>query len=180
MARHDEFKVIIPLVWDKILQETPEFLGLVISFWLIGSTWLRHHQLFKYIGSYDMRFMIINLWLLFTIILFPFSTSFLFKSLFENIITKPQVIFYLAVPLFSNFILYIMFRLVKRKHLGSKPDWAFYKAIFDQALMILSFLSALIWVVIMPVQYHFFGYLFLGVGPLISSVSKSRQNTQPG
>ena len=69
-------------VWGKILKEAPEFFGLIISFLLIGVTWLRHHQLFKYIRSYDMRFMIINLCLLFTIILFPFSTSFLFKSLF--------------------------------------------------------------------------------------------------
>jgi|SRR5689334_7621094 len=87
-------------VWRKILQETPEFMGLIISFLLIGTTWLRHHQLFKYIRSYDMRFLIINLCLLFTIILFPFSTSFLFKSLFENIVTRPQVIFYLLVPFF--------------------------------------------------------------------------------
>lgn len=161
------------VAWKKLLERGPEFLGLAVSFLLIGTTWLRHHQLFKYISNFDVQFMAINLVLLFTIILFPFSTSFLYNSLFEDIMTKPQVIFYLAVPMFSNFILYIMFRRAKRKHIDEHPDTAFHKATFDQGMMALSFLIALIWVIAVSIRYHYFGYTFLGVGPMISAL-KSR------
>jgi uncharacterized membrane protein len=160
------------VVWNKLWEKRPEFLGLVVSFWLIGSAWLRHHQLFKYVSRYDMQFKVINLLLLFTIILFPFSTSFLFNSLFANIVTKPQVIFYLGVPLFSNFLLYLMFRVVKNRHLVGKSDADLHKAIYSQGMMVLSFLLALAWVIILPIEYHPFGYIFLGVGPFLGLMFK--------
>ncbi|MDP4149394.1 MAG: TMEM175 family protein, partial [Bacteroidota bacterium] len=154
-------------VWFKLWEKRPEFLGLIVSFWLIGSAWLRHHQLFKYVSRYDMQLKVVNLLLLFTIILFPFSTSFLFNTLFTNIVAKPQVIFYLGVPLLSNFLLYLMFRIVRKRHLVGKSDADRPKAIFSQGMMVLSFLLALGWVIIVPIEYHQFGYLLLGVGPFL-------------
>lgn len=156
------------IVWRKLGEKLPEFLGLAVSFFLIGTTWMRHHQLFAYITTYDTKLMAVNLCLLFTIVLFPFSTSFLFNSLFDNIITKPQVFFYLAVPLFSNLILFLMYRLAKKKYLEHPADHAFYKAMYDQGFMILSFVLALSWVLILPIAYHPFGYIFLGLGPILS------------
>ena len=156
------------IVWQKLIKKLPEFMGLVISFTLIGTAWLRHHQLFRYIDGYDVKFMVINLCLLFTIVLFPFSTSFLSKTLFEDIVTKPQVLIYLAVPLLSNFVLYLMFIRVKNKHMETKADKAFHRAIVDQRFIIISFLAALVWVSVMPIQYHVFGYIFLGIGPVMS------------
>src|SRR5215467_1223421 len=131
------------IVWRKLGEKLPEFLGLAVSFLLIGTAWMRHHQLFAYIAKPDAKLIFVNLCLLFTIILFPFSTSFLFNSLFDNITTKPQVFFYLAVPLFSNLILFQMFRLAKRKYLEHPADHAFHKAIYEQGFMILSFVLAL-------------------------------------
>jgi uncharacterized membrane protein len=166
------------MVWQKLGEKIPQFFGLVVSFWLIGSAWLRHHQLFGSIDKYDIKFMIINLWLLFTIILFPFSTSFLFNSLFDSIVTKLQVFFYLAVPLASNFILYIMCGLVNSKHLEGPADSAFHKALFEQKFMVISFLLALTWMLILPLKYHPFGYIFLGLGPLISIIYRKRYKTK--
>ena len=149
-------------------------MGFAISFLLIGTAWLRHHQLFRYIDGYDVKFMVINLCLLFTIVLFPFSTSFLSRTLFENIVTKPQVIIYLGVPLLSNFVLYLMFIEVKNKHMEAEGDWAFLSAIIDQRFMIFSFLAALAWVFIMPIQYHLFGYFLLGLGPAVAAIVKKK------
>src|SRR5436305_7886661 len=87
------------MVWDQFKELLPQFLGLMVSFWLIGSVWLRHHQLFRYVDNFDTRFMVINLWMLFLIILFPFSTGYLFNSLFRGGSSKLQVFFYLGVPL---------------------------------------------------------------------------------
>ncbi len=158
------------VVWEKFKEILPQFLGLLVSFWLIGSAWLRHHQLFKYVDNFDLGFMAINLWMLFTIILFPFSTSFLFNSIFHGAVTKLQVYFYLGVPLASNFILYRMYKTVNKKHLKGAADMNFRKAVFGQGAMVISFMLAIIWVIIMPLQWHPFGYSFLGLGPLLGFI----------
>jgi uncharacterized membrane protein len=166
------------IVWQKLGTKLPEFLGLIISFALIGSAWLRHHQLFAHVIRYDLRLLIVNLALLFTITLFPFSTSFLFNSLFDGIVTRPQVFVYLTVPLFSNVLLYIMYKMAHNRyidHVEGRADIAFHMAIYDLSLMILSFLLALAWVLIMPFAYHPFGYIFLIVSP-IGSYLKSKSN----
>ena len=121
-----------------------------------------------------MPFMVINMWLLFTIILFPFSTSFLFNSLFEGGISKLQIFFYLGVPFSSNLILFIMYRRVNRKHLEGDADTLFHKAVFSQGVMLLSFIGALCWIAIAPLQIHYFGYLFLYIGPLIIFIRKKK------
>lgn len=166
------------IVWEKFKEILPEFLGLLVSFWLIGSAWLRHHQLFKYVDNFDIRFMANNLWLLFTIILFPFSTSFLFNSIFAGGVTKLQVFFYLGLPLASNIILYVLYKQVNKKHLKGTADLNFRKAVFSQGVMIISFSLALTWIGIMPIEYHPFGYIFLGVGPFIINIYKKRFKTK--
>lgn len=160
------------MVWEKFKEVLPEFIGLLVSFWLIASVWLRHHQLFKYIDNFDIRFMIINLWLLFTIILFPFSTGFLFNSIFHGAVTKLQVFFYLGVPLTSNVIVYLMYKRVNRKHLKGVADVNFNKAVISQTALIIAFLLVITWVVIMPLEYHPFGYSFFAVIPLLTWLLK--------
>lgn len=162
------------MVWHKFKELLPEFLGLLVSFMLIGLTWLRHHQLFRYVDNYDMRFLIINLWLLFVIILFPFSTSFLFNSLFHGGNSKLQVFFYLGVPMLCNLILFSMYRRVNKKHLKDSADSDFRKAIFSLGAMTISFMLAIIWVAILPLEYHMFGYMFLGVGPILDLLNRKK------
>ncbi|MBL0055393.1 MAG: DUF1211 domain-containing protein [Chitinophagaceae bacterium] len=162
------------MVWEKIKEILPEFLGLLVSFWLIGSAWLRHHQLFRYVDNFDLRFMAINLWLLFVIILFPFSTGFLFNSLFEGAISKLQVFLYLGVPLFSNVILYRMYKLVNKKHLRGEADQAFRYATFSIGTMVISFLLAILWILVFPLKLHYYGYMFLGLGPILSALFRKK------
>jgi uncharacterized membrane protein len=155
------------VVWKHFKETLPEFLGLLVSFWLIASVWLRHHQLFKYVDNFDIRFMVINLWLLFTIILFPFSTGFLFNSIFSGAVTKLQVFFYLGVPLTSNLIIYMMYKRVNRKHLKGAADVYFHQAVISLSALIIAFMLVITWVAIMPLEYHPFGYSFFAVIPLI-------------
>ena len=160
------------IVWEKFKEVLPEFLGLLVSFWLIGSVWLRHHQLFRYVDNFDIRFMVLNLWLLFIIILFPFSTGFLFNSIFNGAVTKIQVFFYLGVPLFSNIIISFMYRRVNSKHLDGKADDAFHRTLFSLNTMTIAFLLAILWIAIMPLPYHPIGYIFLGSAPLVGFIYK--------
>ncbi len=164
------------VIWEHFKETLPEFLGLLVSFWLIASVWLRHHQLFKYVDNFDIRFMIINLWLLFTIILFPFSTGFLFSSIFHGAVSKLQVFFYLGVPLTSNLIIYLMYKRVNRKHLKGSADAGFQGAVISQAALITSFILVITWIAIMPLEYHPFGYVFFGFTPLLIQLYKKKLN----
>jgi len=165
-------------VWQEFKHLLPEFAGLLVSFILIGLTWLRHHQMFRYVDNYDMRFMIINLGLLFFVVLFPFSNAFLFNSIFDGGTTKLQVLFYLGVPMCCNLMLYRLYRLVNKKHLKGAADADFRRATFSLGGMTISFLLAIVWVIIAPVQYHMFGYMFLGVGPMIDAFNRKKFKTK--
>jgi uncharacterized membrane protein len=163
-------------VWHHFAEIIPELIGLLVSFWLIGSVWLRHHQLFKYMDNFDMRFMVANLWLLFTIILFPFSTAFLFKTIFNDVMLKLPVFFYLGVPLCSSLIMYLMYKRVNKKHLKGMADEKFHAAVLSQGTLIISFILVITWVAILPIQYHAFGYTFFAVGPIIKRFYKKKFN----
>jgi uncharacterized membrane protein len=160
------------MVWEKFKETLPEFIGLLVSFWLIASVWLRHHQLFKYVDNFDIQFMVINLWLLFTIILYPFSTGFLFTSIFHGVVTKLQVFFYLGVPLTSNLIVFLMYKRVNRKHLKGFADISFHGAVISQVSLIIAFILVIGWVAIMPLEYHPFGYSFFAAIPLLNWLLK--------
>jgi uncharacterized membrane protein len=163
------------IVWEHFKEILPEFLGLIVSFWLIASVWLRHHQLFKYIDNFDGWFMVINLWLLLTIVIFPFSTSFLFNSIFHGAVTKLQVFFYLGVPLLSNLIVLLMYKRVNRKHLKNMTDIAFHDAILSQLAVIIGFVLVITWVAVMPLQYHPLGYSFFAAIPLLNWLFKKNK-----
>lgn len=167
------------IVWNKFKEIIPEFFGLIVSFMLIGMIWFRHHSLFKYVDNYDFPFMLINMCLLFTIILFPFSTSFLFNNMFEGGISKLQVYFYLGVPFLSMLILlYIMFRRVNRRHLEHEADLRFHRAVFALKWMLIAFTCALLWIIIAPLRIHAFGYLFIYIGPLMITINKKKFKTK--
>lgn len=153
----------------------PELVGLVVSFWLIATVWLRHHSLFKYVDNFDLRFVSVNLWLLFTIILFPFSTSFLFSSIFSGAVTKLQVFCYLGVPLCSNLIMFFLYKRVKNKHLKGQADVRYHQSLASQVGIIGSFTLVIIWVAILPLEYHPFGYAFFAASPLITKLYKRLQ-----
>ena len=89
-----------------------------------------------------------------------------------------QVFFYLGLPLASNIILYVLYKQVNKKHLKGTADLNFRKAVFSQGAMIISFSLALTWIGIMPIEYHPFGYIFLGVGPFIINIYKKRFKTK--
>jgi uncharacterized membrane protein len=166
------------VVWHKFRELMPEFLGLIVSFMLIAGSWFRHHSLFKYVDNYDFRFMAINMCLLFTIILFPFSTSFLFNNLFEGGISKLQIYFYLGVPFASNLILYFMHWRVNKKHREHEADVRFHRSMMSQKWMLIAFACAILWIIIAPLRIHYYGYMFLYIGPLMITINKKKYKTK--
>jgi uncharacterized membrane protein len=169
------------IAWHKFQEKLPEFLGLLVSFMLIGGTWLRHHTLFKYADKYDRRFILLNLVLLFTIILFPFSTSFLFNSIFHGAVTRLQIYFYLGVPFLSTLVLYIMYRDVHNNHIGRIADNGFKVSLFSHKAMILSFALTILWIIFVPLKNHYWGYFLLYIGPamIMNYRRKLKKNAKP-
>jgi len=69
--------------WDGLnafLRLSPIIMGTVLSFYLIGLFWYRHHDLMKHLVKCDAKFVRLNLSLLLSIAFLPFSTAFVFEN----------------------------------------------------------------------------------------------------
>ncbi len=62
------------------LELSPIIIGTVLSFYLIGLFWFRHHDLMKHMVRCDRKFVTLNLSVLLSIAFLPFSTAFVFQN----------------------------------------------------------------------------------------------------
>lgn len=62
------------------LKLSPTIIGTVLSFYLVGLFWFRHHDLMKHLMSCDSKFVRLNLSLLLSVAFIPFSTAFVFEN----------------------------------------------------------------------------------------------------
>ncbi|MCF6132973.1 TMEM175 family protein [Flavobacterium wongokense] len=65
---------------NAFLIMSPTIIGTVLSFYLIGLFWYRHHDLMKHLVGCDKKFINLNLSLLLSIAFLPFSTAFVFEN----------------------------------------------------------------------------------------------------
>jgi hypothetical protein len=76
-----------------------------------------------------------------------------------------------------------MFKMARRRYIKSGEESvhkAIHRATYDQGLMIISFSLAILWVLIFPIEYQAFAYIFLGLGPILGSFkSKSARKLDP-
>jgi uncharacterized membrane protein len=61
----------------KVLALEPKFFSYVLSFLVIGTYWIAHHQTFRYVKSYDRTLLWLNLLFLLSISFIPFPTGLL-------------------------------------------------------------------------------------------------------
>jgi len=59
----------------KLLLQWPSHLAFAISFAFIGIMWINHHRLFTHIRQSDDRLLILNLTLMFSVCVVPFTTA---------------------------------------------------------------------------------------------------------
>jgi uncharacterized membrane protein len=62
------------------LHVIPRMLAYIISFAVIGSSWMKHLRIFSFLKDFNMQLVALNLLFLFSISLFPFAMSFIFIS----------------------------------------------------------------------------------------------------
>jgi uncharacterized membrane protein len=59
----------------------PTIVGTILSFYLIGMFWRKHHEMMRFLSGYDNKLVVMNIWMLLSIAFLPFSTAFVFENL---------------------------------------------------------------------------------------------------
>ena len=100
-------------ILSALLNLIPKFIGFVISFFMIGLYWTRHHTLFGYVVNNTPRLMWLNLFFLLSIVLMPFSTGIFGEySTPSTIHLKTPLIIYVLNICYSGMMLYMLWRYV--------------------------------------------------------------------
>jgi uncharacterized membrane protein len=95
-------KDIVHDLSEALQEKFSEFFGLVLSFAVIGQFWHNHHKLFGYVNNYNSTLIWLNLFMLFWIILVPFTSG--LNSKYGNLNMVWQIysfnLFMIAISLF--------------------------------------------------------------------------------
>lgn len=62
--------------WDVLAKRIPNFIGFIVSFFVIALYWIDYMKITKYLSNFNMNTLWINIFLLFFVVLLPFSTAF--------------------------------------------------------------------------------------------------------
>jgi len=129
---------------DKIFALFPEILIFIIAFLILAGFWLDHHRQFHFVSTIDSRLLWINIFLLISVVLIPFSTDVAGNS--------PDVL--VAVLLFHINILIVglifsfHLKYISRSNyvVDSPTDSNALRVLFHQSLLIpgIGFLAAII------------------------------------
>jgi uncharacterized membrane protein len=68
---------------EGLLNQWPYYISYALTFMTIGSVWITHHQMLKFIDRVDYRFQVLNLLMLMFITLTPFTTGLLAEYLLQ-------------------------------------------------------------------------------------------------
>jgi len=68
-----------------LLALLPQLIGFVVSFFLIGQTWIEHHRIGRHLAAVDVGTLWWNLLLLFFVAFMPFSTALLSEHIASRI-----------------------------------------------------------------------------------------------
>lgn len=96
----------------EFLNLIPEFIAVLVSFFLISLNWRRHHQLYGILRGYNEKLITLNFFALVSIVFLPFSTAFISKNwerFWINPLVLPFVIYSLN-NLACAFFNYLLFR----------------------------------------------------------------------
>ena len=91
----------------ELLRQWPSYLAFFISFAFIGIMWINHHRLFTHIRKSDDTLLILNLALMFSVCVIPFTTALLAAHLGHPGARTAVVVYdsaYLGVALFFNLL----------------------------------------------------------------------------
>ena len=68
-------------LWHKLGDEWPSFASFFVSFWVIGIIWVNHHGVIDHLRQADRGVLCLNLLVLMSVVLIPFSTALMAEHL---------------------------------------------------------------------------------------------------
>jgi len=68
----------------QLAEQWPSFAAYVVSFLTIGVIWVNHHATFRRLRSVDRSILLLNIVLLLTVVLLPFTTALMARYLLED------------------------------------------------------------------------------------------------
>jgi uncharacterized membrane protein len=124
-------------VWSNFLEPlAPKLAIYALSFCIVGTMWINHHQLLAAIRRGSPPLMWLNLLLLFFMSLIPLATSFLGEHPF-----LPRAISFYALILASSSVVFGLLRY----HLSRMPEHDRRQMPFRRATLVRSFVSTLLY-----------------------------------
>jgi uncharacterized membrane protein len=98
--------------WGVLARLIPSFVGFVISFLVTALYWRLHLTLAGFVKSYDNRLLWLNVWLLMSIVLLPFSTAFYAKGYNQH---GPFIFYCVNLVMIGLFNLFMLNHIVRKE-----------------------------------------------------------------
>ena len=133
-------------IWGALRHLVPHFLSFFISFMVIALYWRSHLHNSTFIKSFDNKLLWLNIWMLFFIVLLPFSTAFYA----ENWAVNGAFIFYCANLFFISLYNFLKINYIVKKEGFSDyltpnlASWLKYRALTTVVIWLLSILVSFI------------------------------------
>lgn len=162
--------------WHRLLEDWPSWFGFSLSFMIIFVAWVNHHDVFKIISKSSPKFTYVNGFMLFSIVVVPFSTGLMSEYLTTDL-AQPAITVYcfsilmhnLSWVLFGRAAMYpvSLFKdrashdfYVKKIYRSSLVAFLFYSL-----LCVLSFWFPFVSMVIMTVSWLYWVFTTLVINP---------------
>ena len=99
-------------IWGVLAERIPNFIGFVVSFFVTAFYWIDYMKITKYLTSFNTKLLWINIFLLFFVVLLPFSTAFYVNGI--NYV-GPFVFYSINLSLIALMILLMIFAVAKKE-----------------------------------------------------------------
>jgi len=158
--------------WEVLADRIPNFIGFVVSFFVTALYWIDYLKITKYVSDFDMKTLWINIFLLFFIVLLPFSTAFYVNGI--NFI-GPFVFYSINLTMIAVMILLLILAVNKKEKgvTGLTPlitKWESLKMLNTTSVW---FLAAILAFVNLPTARIVFVLIFI-FNPLIDRYFSKR------
>ena len=128
----------------QIFDLIPEFFLFIIAFLILAGFWLDHHRQFQFVRAVDSRLLWINIFLLISLVLIPFSTD---VSGDYPEVQVAVLLFHINILIVGFIFSYHLHYISQSKHLlDPLADRKSLRVLFHQSLLIpgIAFIAAII------------------------------------
>lgn len=158
--------------WDVLASRIPNFIGFIVSFFVTALYWVDYLKITKYVSDFNMKTLWINIFLLFFVVLLPFSTAFYVNGI--NFI-GPFVFYSINLTMIAVMIFFLIRAVAKKE----KEKTGFTKMLRNResARMITTIsvwsLAAIVSFIYLPVARGIFILIFI-INPIIDRYYNKR------